>query len=393
VVGAVLVGGAFLGAAACSNILGIRELTNFVEAGVEAGPDVEAGPFVCEPAHPPTRGGGNGDGPPLILAFNLISGGLEQNVKTDFGWDLDDHCTCQDTVKPEACVRPNPNAPETCDRPNGRDLAGNLALRQATTLVAGVSDTNLAAQLEAGKFGAVMIVRNYDGSLNDSSVRVDFAPSYGTVSVPDGGVPAVDGKGKLVPVALKHDGTDVWSFAPQFATKNGGLLDAIARDDNAYVRGGVLVANFKTAWVVVQFDLTNGNPLAIRVDDVIVSANVSKTAKGIELVDGRIGGRSSISTMLQSFEVWSDPTGVGDMCPNTGSIAFSAIQGGLCRNRDIRGFKSEDGKGLPCDAISFGIAFGAEPALLYGPANYPYAKTQCFKGTLDLDGGVPNPCE
>ncbi len=387
----IAVGLGLLGAGACSNILGIRDLVNAVDATPEAAVEAEAGPFVCQPAHPPTRGTGNGDGPALVLALNAISGGLEQNVKSDFGWDLDNHCTCQDKVSPEACIRPVPTALETCDGPNGRDLAGNLAIRQATTLVAGVSDTNLNAKLEEGRFGALVVIRNYDGSLNDSSVRVDFAPSYGTVTLGGGGTPLYDVDGKLVPTALKHDGTDQWSFAPKFATANGNLVDAIARDDDAYVRGGVLVAHFKTAWVVVQFDLTNGNPLAFRVDDVVVSANVQKTAKGIELTDGRIGGRAAISSMLQSFTVWTDPTG-GDMCPNSSSVAFAAIQGGLCRNRDIRGSAADDGRNLPCDAISFGIAFAAEPALLYGPANYPYKKTKCFNGVIDLDAGIADPC-
>lgn len=386
------VGLAGAGVAACAGLLGIEDLQNAPEAGVDAASDVvDSGPFVCTPAHPPARGdGGDSDGgSDYILAMNALSAGLEQNVQVDFAWDLDDHCTCQDKVTPEACIRPNPTALETCDGKDGRDLSGNLALRQATALVAGVSDSNLKKQLELGKFGAIIVLRGYDGTPDDPKVRVDFAPSYGTILTDDAGAPILNGSNNLQPAPLKHDGTDKWSWAPQFATAANGSINALTHDDAAYVRDGVMVAHFSVAYVAVQFDLTNSNQLVFRVDDVLLSAKVGKTANGIELTEGRLGGRAGIASMLRSFGAWTDPTG-GDLCE--GSVAYSAIQGGLCRNRDIRGSAADDHKNLPCDAISFGLGFGAEKATLFGAVDYAYKKTSCFNGTVPLAPATGDPC-
>ncbi|CAN5508863.1 hypothetical protein BH09MYX1_BH09MYX1_33230 [soil metagenome] len=378
---------------ACAGLLGIDDLTNAPDAASDASDAAtETGPTVCVPSHVVDRSDAADDdaGADYILGIDSLALGLEQSAQTDISWDLDNHCTCEDKVTPEACIRPTPSAAETCDGKDGRDLAGNLALRQATSLVAGVSDTNLAAQLENGKFGAVIVVRGYNGTANDPKVRVDFAPSYGTILTDDAGTPIKTGNGSLQNAVLKHDGTDRWGWAPTFATASGNALDSLAFDEGAYVRDGMMVAHFPVVFVAVQFALTNGNPLVFRVVEVVVSAKIDTTAGGLTLTGGRVGGRVHIGDMLRSFFVWTDPTG-GDLCE--GSVAYTAIQGGLCRNRDIRSLTADDHKNLPCDAISFGLGFSAEPGLLYGEVGFNYKKTSCFDGTVPTTPSTSEPCK
>ena len=105
-----------------------------------------------------------------------------------------------------------------------------------------------------------------------------------------------------------------------------------------------------------------------------------------------MGGRVRAADMLRSFGVWWDPllTSV-DLCE--GSPTYTAIQGKICGKLDVRSPASDDGKGLPCDALSFGVQFAAEPAKAYGPFSYPYAKTTCFtSGVIDTKPATTNPC-
>lgn len=385
------------GLAACAGLLGIEDLTNAVDAGPDVGPDVsEAGPFVCTPAHPIERGDASDvdGGAAYVFAMKALVVGLEQGAQLEaVAWDLDDHCTCQDKVTPEACIRPTATAPETCDLKDGRDVAGNLSLRQATALVQGISDTKLAEQLAAGKFGAIVELRDWNGTADDPKVRVDFAPSYGTALTDDAGAPILQGNGFPKNAPLKHDGKDKWGFAPAFASGNGSSVDAAAHDDSAYVRGGTLVAHFSAVSVIVQFDVGNSNPLVFRVVEAVTTAKIGTGDAGTtELTDGRIGGRVLTADMMRSFGAWEDPLG-GFICPNSSSFAYGAIQGAICKNRDIRGSAAEDHKALPCDAISFGIGFTAEPATIYGPVGYPYSTTDCFDGSVPTAAATGDPCK
>ena len=384
------------GLAACAGLLGIEDLTN----AIDAAPDVkdaapEATPFPCTPAHPAERGDASDvdGGTAYLFGMKTLVVGLEQGAQLGtIAWDLDSHCTCQDKVNVEACVRPTPSALETCDLEDGRDVAGNLSLRQATALVKDISDSNLAAQLAAGKFGAVIVLRGWNGAPDDPKVRVDFAPSYGTVLTDDAGAPILNG-GFLQNAPLKHDGTDKWGFAPAFASANGSLLDAAAHDDDAYVRDGTLIAHFPLVNVAVYFGIGNRNPLVFRVVEAVATAKIATGDAGaLALTDGRIGGRVLTADMLRTFGAWEDPLG-GFMCPNTGSFAYDAIQGAMCKNRDIRGSAADDHNGLPCDAISFGLGFSAEPGVIYGPVGYSYKTTDCFNGTVPTTPATGDPCK
>ena len=383
-------------ALACSSLLGIDTLTNLPEStdagdGGDTGSDGGSG---CTPDHPPANSGISDDdaGADFTFAMSTFGIGLEKTATTDIYWDLDNVCTCIDPKAIEQCKRPVAADPDTCDLPGGRDATGNRALQLIASAVPKISDQTLAAQIQAGHFGALVSLRGYNGGLNDSRVQVDIVPSYGTVTL-QAGKPQVTGDaGLLVNPPVVHDGNDLWSIEPQFGSLDGTLVSSPFADRNAYVRDGLLVAHFTVLFMVAQFDITNSNPIVFRITDVVVAAKLEKDDAGsYHLTGGKMGGRVRAADMLRSFNVWTDPlqSSVG-MCD--GSPTYGAIQAKLCDKLDVRSPASDDGKGLPCDALSFGIQFASEPAKVYGPWPYPYAKTTCFNGTIDTTPAPSGAC-
>lgn len=380
--------------AACSTLLGIDTLTNATETADAAPPDVgvDAGPG-CTPLHPPARSAVSDDdaGASYTLAMNVFGLGLEKSSTKDLYWDLDGVCTCTDPDAAERCARPTPIDPDTCDLADGRDGTGNRALQVISKAVPQVSDQTLAAKLEAGAYGAVISLRKYNGALYDSVVQVDIAPSFGTV-VLQNGAPVVDAKGRLVNAPLAHDGNDLWSFDPTFASLDGALVKSTFSDPNAYVSDGVLVAHFPVLFMAGQFGITNENPVLFRLTDVVAGAKIESSGDGFKLTRGKLGGRIRAADMLRSFGVWTDPFGTKNEGICDGSTVYETIQAGLCQKLDVRSPAADDGKGLPCDALSFGILFGAEPAKVHGPVAYPYVPTTCFSGVVDTTPATTNAC-
>lgn len=383
-------------ALACSSILGIDALTNLPDPngtgdGGDAGQD---GGGACKPAHPPTNSATSDDdaGAEFTFAMNSFGIGLEKTSTADIYWDLDNVCTCTDPKAKEQCKRPVAADPDTCDLADGRDATGNRALQLIASAVPKISDQTLSQNIQAGNYGALVSVRKYNGALNDSRVQVDIVPSYGTVTL-KAGVPVVDSKNVLINPKVVHDGNDLWSIDPAFGSVDGALVSSPYADANAYVRDGMLVAHFPVLFMVAQFQITNSNPIVFRITDVVAAAKIEAgDAGGFRLTGGKMGGRIRAADMLRSFNVWWDPleSSVG-MCD--GSPTYGAIQAKMCDKLDVRSPAADDGKGLPCDALSFGIQFAAEPAKIYGPWSYPFASTSCFSGTIDKAPSAATPCK
>jgi hypothetical protein len=164
--------------------------------------------------------------PPIYLAIHDVQlGALDKDGKPnanawkDFGFDLDNTCTCIDPNAVEQCKRPLAADPDTCDLAGGRDATGNRALQLIASAVPKISDQTLSQQIQAGHFGALVSLRKYNGALNDSRVQVDIVPSYGTVTV-NAGVPLVNGKGILVNPAVAHDGNECIAVDRPLGTAN-----------------------------------------------------------------------------------------------------------------------------------------------------------------------------
>jgi hypothetical protein len=365
---------------ACASILDIQSLTNGPDPTDASQPDtlvpdVQVEAATCTPFHPPDAPDGSDNGNiDFTVGTSAMLFGIDKPEAADIYYDLDNECTCE-IADAESCVRPTPNgqpAGETCDLSNGRDSAGNRAVALLTG-VNGFNDTGLSTHLAAGEFGAVLSVKGYNGTPNDPHVRVDVARSFGTFGKNDAGL---NGH-----IPLAGDGTDNWSYDPKIATDDGKVITSQFFDDKAYVNGGVLVAHFDVLILNLQFKLTNDNQITIRMTNAMMSANIATpdAGAGYALTNGRFVGRVTAGDLVKAFSAWTDPiiadnfTGI---CP--GSPVFSAIVGKLCERLDIRSSIAEDRKNMPCNALSFGLGFGASPAKIYGGLAYPFKQTSCF---------------
>ncbi|HEX7602005.1 MAG TPA: hypothetical protein VF316_10385 [Polyangiaceae bacterium] len=379
-------------AVACSSLLGIDTLTNLPDdGGPEGAADaaVDAPQPTCTPAHPAPRPDAQAadGGTEFTVAIDHIFMGLELSAGKDLFYDLDNVCTCT-IPNAESCRRPAPDGggpdPQTCDLADGRDGTGNQALGILSTLVAGMKEGDLQAQLDHGRFGAVVTIGDYDGTPNDSQVRVDVVRSYGT-------------KAPSSPTyydPLRRDGTDMWTIDPAAGSNVGDRVTGTAHDGQAYVVDGVVVAHFPVLPMVFQYWISTRNPISMRLVEVTVSAKLVASDAGgpYALTDGKVAGRWRAADAVRSFSVWTDPFDVTNgIC--AGTATYDLIVSKMCPLRDLRGAIAEDGKLLSCDAFSFGVGFTAVPAHVFGTVGFNYQPTNgCFSGTPTLAPELGDPC-
>ncbi len=367
-------------ALACSALLGIDVLKNGPEPVDGSQPDTfvaDATPeaATCTLVHPPARLDASDNGSTdFTIATRSMFFAISKPDTADIYYDLDGVCTCE-IADAESCTRPAPGgqaSPDTCDLSNGRDGTGNRAV-SLLTAVPGFNDNNLGSQFAAGKFGALISVRGYNGKADDPHVRVDVARSFGAVGNNDAG--------QLVNAPLRNDGTDRWSYDPTIAKDDGMLITSKYFDDTAFVRGGVLVAHFDVLILNLQFNVGNVNQLSLRFTDATMTGTLepSDAGPGLALNGARLVGRLTAGDLAKTFSVWWDPI-TGDnstgICP--GSPVFAAVTDKLCARLDVRATSAEDGKGLACNALSFGVGFTAGPATIYGGLGFSYKPTTCF---------------
>jgi hypothetical protein len=383
--------------AACAAIWGFEPLQPVVyDSGTTDAPDdgAEAGPRCASLEHPPARPTTQPPGTSTTLMFAVDS--LDIGVERPDGgtvllgdggtaYDLDGVCTCE-LPGQESCARPaealaNGAQDSTCDRfGGGRDNVGQslLGLLSSYTTGDAISTRNANARLRQGRFGILVVVRDYNGTDDDEQVQVDVIPSYGL------GDPATKSF-----TAPSFTAADRWTFAPKWATQFAANLppsprDPVKGDTSAYVRGGVLVANLRDVVIVLQLQLLTDNPIVIRLQDTIATARIVKDDDAgpgtYQLEEGRIAGRWASGDLLRAIGAWSMGSASIDLCP--GGLAYAAVKKGACGRRDL--FAGDGGApDRPCNAFSFAMGFSAKPASAGGPAEQPVAPTACHDAGYD----------
>jgi hypothetical protein len=374
VVAALVLPGALL---ACSSIFGFQELT-LLDAGAEAsreaatdgqvdsssaetapesgGPDgppdaaeaaTEAGCVHAVPPGPPatddTPDGGDG-GVDLVFAIDTLD--LGQNATGQFdpnhplGFDLDGVCTCIDDGGP-SCTGPA----LTCDTAGGRDEAANQMLAILGAEDGHLSQASLQTRIAGGAFGLLLHIHDYNGLANDKSVVVEYFPSPGSQGPPG------------------NDGGTAWYVTPE-SVLNGspGQWVSIYQDLQAYVTDHVLVSHLASfPLLVLPSTGGNDNPITFELGNVVAQVTMVQSGSSWSLQNGQVGARWATSAALYSFHTLSD-TGGNSLCGN--NPTYQLVSSGVCAQADIASDPANDGKGLPCDALSVGLGFTASQALL-----------------------------
>jgi hypothetical protein len=335
----------------------------------------------CEHARPPDRpvASDEGGGPfKVVAAFRTIDIGLGANAPDGaaapvppFGYDLDGVCTCPG---PPSCAQAK-GAPESCDDDAGRDHTA-IDLFRYLGAAASTGTSQIDQGLSAGQYGILLVINNYNGQQDDSSVTVDFYVSNGLDRSPDGGI--------AMPL---FDGTDQWTIDP------GSLSGSqpVYSDDQAYVSSGSVVAHMSKPIPIAFGDRSFlGGATMLLSGAVIVGelqpyplgdANASGGVTfGYSLTGGTIAGRWGTGDLLSTLA--TIPSSGGGFLCGPDSVPYSLIKATACGSADISKSAANDNASplAPCDAVSVGLQFTAVPAQLGDVLAVPAAPAGCADG-------------
>jgi len=315
------------------------------------------GTLVCASARWPERPDAAGsDGAAFVVAVRRLDfgeGDLSEGPR--IAYDLDGRCTCRG--QESACTRPDYAEADDCDGPEGRDNNVARLVAATTTFTPSLSSESLGTGLEAGAWSLLIHVRGFDGTPDDGQVSVAIHPSPGFTfdpCNPDGAEPDWDGQDRWPVHAFSVEippsgdpnlcGTD-----PEPALEQPAFVD-----DNAYVADGTLVASLPVAGLTLS---GGDDPVTITLAGGFITAHIVDTPTGLALKDGRLVGRWPSQDVLGALAAVADEDGA--LCTEDG--AYGLLKAAVCNHVDIATSPSPTAL---CDAISFGIAFEAEPAQL-----------------------------
>jgi len=317
----------------------------------DAGPDVPVS--ACPEVFPPTKPAADDPSDAGNQTFVVALHTLDLGIRTDggaaplFGYDLDSVFTCCDGG-PSSCKPPVIGS--HCDEDGGRDNSGGQLISSLALLdPSQFNATTISQRLQDGVYSLIVQVSDYNGQLNDTQVVAGLYAS-------DGLQPDVDG---AVPVA-KWDGSDVWTIDDQFVLNGADASPIVPNhyDAHAYVAGGVMVMQ-------INFPLSLGTSatgaITISLTGGVITADVVPIpGGGFRAENGQVAGRwnaSSVLTAAQSLTLGGAP-----ICP--GSSLYANVKQQICAAADIATDPSSDNQGMPCDALSIGFGFTADPALM-----------------------------
>jgi hypothetical protein len=354
----------------------------------EAGPGPEAStdPNACQHVSPPSRpdSGDDGDaGLVITAAFRTIDIGLDPDASTPFGYDLDNVCTCPG---PPSCTQPA-NVPISCD-----DDAGGNTGRDNTSiqLFRGIGAASTAGTqqiddaLNAGQYGLLLTIQNYNGLANDPRVTVSYYVSNGLNRGNDGGIPAP-------PTFM---GTDKWTIDPTSLAQqppNGTTISdcsslpaqctSVFTTDQAYVTNYTVVAHFTNLTVTFGDRSFLGGATMLLNDAILVGqlqqVQLVSHLFSYNLVAGTIAGRWPTQALLSTLATIPDPNVDGGFLCGQSNFEYQLIKTVVCDTADISSQAITDNSNAPCDAVSVGMTFTAGPAMLGGVLSVPAAPAGC----------------
>jgi hypothetical protein len=318
------------------------------------------------PPKSPTAPNGQ-DGKRYAVVVNQAS--LDAKTTDPLGFDLDNACTC-DGDKP-SCTNPKalPGAPGTgsqCDRPGGVDNQASTLFSDAVIgLVLG--ENALRSAVAAGRFAPILQISDWNGTPDDSEIRVDFFSGVerrGGISSTDAGMDAGtnnggrDASGEDASIEGGKTGElEGWTIHREGVVAEGGAFASLTNFGKGYVTQGRLVVESNSSYPILFRTQFGDKPTDIRTSQILLVAptlvaEIRKTANGVTLTNGVIAARWSLQGALRLVAAQSD-------CK--ASPVYDSFRAQLCSAADIRLATSPLDPSAACDAISFTMAFGGSP--------------------------------
>jgi hypothetical protein len=299
----------------------------------------------------------------IFLVSGKDGGGL--------GLDLDKQCTCHGGEPTCVSTKKNIELEAYCDDEQGRDNAMRAMIELLGQTVGeadlGAYYSDLADQ---GRWSMLWRIRGYNGEPDDDRVSVAAitALGFGAPTEPP-----------------KWDGTDVWRVSATSFEDDGKGKPDLERpryvDEQAFVVSGMVVASLPATEVVMGGSLSQ---LAIRATGGGMMARLEQGDGGWAMRDGVITGRLGLDEVFAAIGSFRSDTGMPICTSNpfyaTGKTLF-------CNAPDI--LKGLGSPTQPCDAVSLGIGFEADPALVGAAEPPPVPGTSCEAGTDPTDDTCP----
>jgi hypothetical protein len=240
-----------------------------------------------------------------------------------------------------------------CDDLGGRDLALNREVFKVITQSPGFSADRLNANLEKGRYGIIAEVRGYNGGKNDRTVQVALFMSSGVAG--DAG-PSWDG------------GSDPWDLDPT-SLKSGDAMPYVPAfvDSTAWVTDGVLVAS-KLGGVKLALGVAS-EAIELELGQAIFTAKIVPVGSSYALREGNIAGRWTAANVLRAIAPLGAPLIPGNppLCSPSAGLVYGYAKDSICGAADLSQSIDRDPDGrADCDALSFGMRFTSEPAMLGG---------------------------
>jgi hypothetical protein len=352
-----------LGCALIAGVDGERHLADVVDASDDTTQSVDAGCTHATFPDPPTSGmsGGNIEITSALRSFNL---GELSDAGPTIGLDLDLKCTCEG--QGPSCRKPDwiksDAGTASCDLADGRDNAAQRVFSLFTAALGGTTQfgsIHFSDQANTGVWSLLFRVRGYNGLPDDDQVELALIPAANLGSAP------------------KWDGTDAWPIFPYAfegdATNMPDVDKPLYVDKNAYVTNNQLVGSLQKSGVLIG---GNNTRVIITLTAGVLTGTIVKHGGAFSLDQGVLAARWKISDVFASIGSYRSPTG-DPFCTDTAYYQFA--KGLLCSYVDINSVLGTPTD--PCDAISFGLAFTAQPAKVGAFAADPMPPSQsCSPG-------------
>jgi hypothetical protein len=300
-----------------------------VEAAVDALP-------ACEPLLPPTRPPASD---PKAQSF-LLAGDTLDYGRVGEGYDLDGLCTCPGAAACTLSANPSP----ACDSPRGVDNVLGPLLTSTLALFPGRGEYTGTDYIKAGSQNILVQLQGYNGTDNDDAVQVGVIASPGILGRTDAGPSPIP----------KLDGTDTWQVEDDsvVGTSQSFPFETRIEDRAAYVRDGVLVAT-------LDVDLRVGLFRA-RAKEAKLVGKLVREGSLLRLRDAFLSGRVLAADLLTGLEVLRSPITLQPLCRQ--EPLYLEAKRRICEAMDLPGTRADDGRGVPCRAISLALRFSAVTA-------------------------------
>jgi cysteine-rich repeat protein len=305
--------------------------------------------------------------PDIYLGFTQVrvgstnsAGVAADDAWEDFGFDLDGVCTNSSTCGGSSAVSCQNSAPAV---PYDGQLCRDNTFARLQPVVAkvpeigqrfGLDEAVFNCALWRGSYNWIARISGYNGKAEDSNVRVDFYNSNGLEEPSPWTCPADNFKSDYprwrTSLTWRIDRSGLVG-----ATDTPGMLPhSITADPVAYVKHGYLVAQIPDG--AEQGFLGDGAPyhgFLFKTHHALFVGNIVKEKDGTwAMRDGLTSGRILKADLAQAFRE------IGFCGNGSDKMFYESMLGYLDDNADLLASGASDPT-MPCDAMSYGIAFEA----------------------------------